>query len=128
MESLNKFAIHEAYNSHKYGEVELYEWDPLHVSAQVLYWTSRPAKKVIFKMKAAYRATFVGDPYENTDYIVAEINGIGGDGKQIHIDVTNGLPFTIEGLLITQLNILMVSGYSDPADTSRDFIDIISYH
>ena len=131
MEALHKLAIHEAYNSYKYGEVELYEWDPLFTNSLNLDWTSRPAKKVILKMKAAYRGSFlIGDPYEDTDYIIIRIDSDSGTStnKLIKVDVTNGLPFTIEGLLISRLSLIMVTGYVDPQDTSHDHIDIISYH
>lgn len=130
MEALHKLAIHEAYNSYKYGEVELYEWDPLSLIPINLDWTSRPAKKVVLKMKAAYRATYIGDPYEDTDYIVIRIDNDSdtSTNKLIKVDVTNGLPFTIEGLLISRVSLIMVLGYVDPGDTSHDRIDIISYH
>ena len=128
MEALNKLALHEAYNSHAYGEIELYQWDPIFLSGVTLDWTSRPAKKVVLKMKAGYRATFVGDPYEDTDYIMIQINGLSDNNKVIKVDVTNGLPFTLEGLLISEFRVLMYIGYSVDGDTSRDHIDIISYH
>ena len=72
----------------------------------------------------------IGDPYEDTDYIIIRIDSDSGTStnKLIKVDVTNGLPFTIEGLLISRLSLIMVTGYVDPQDTSHDHIDIISYH
>mgnify|MGYP003326923549 CR=1 FL=1 len=126
MEVLKKLAIHEAYNSRAYGEVQLYEWDPLGTNSLILYWTSKPAKKIVFKMKAGHAAS----NYEDTDYLIIVLNNIGVSDlhKQIKVDIKNGLPFTIEGVLITQLNIVDIIGYHADLDTDRDYIDIISYH
>ena len=127
MEALHKLAINEAYNSHKYGEVQVYEWDPLSTASLILYWTSKPAKKVIIKMKAGHAAS----NYEDTDYLVLALNNIGVSDtthKQIKVDVKNGLPFILEGVLITQFNIAEVLGYHAVLDTDHDYIDIISYH
>ena len=66
MEVLHKLAIHEAYNSHKYGEVQVYEWDPIFITPLYIYFPEdKPAKKVTFKMKAGHAAS----NYEDNDIL-----------------------------------------------------------
>ena len=124
MKGLNKFAIHEAYNIKLYGEVYLQEFDPigpgLYISDYIT--ESRPAKKIIIKKKA-------GTPdsnYESTDYFTIRLNGNTDAGKVINIGIGD-LPFTINGLMLTELAFIMVSG-SGGGDSTNDYIDIISYH
>ena len=133
MEVLHKLAIHEAYNSHKYGEVQVYEWDPIFITPLYIYFPEdKPAKKVTFKMKAGHAAS----NYEDNDILAIlmktsdslyHIDSI-PTHKQINVDVKNGLPFTIDGLMITAIKTAVILGYHAALDTSHDYIDIISYH
>lgn len=124
MESLNKFAIHEAYNIKSYGEVHLQEFDPIGTTVNIStnITVRRPAKKIIIKKKA-------GTPdsnYESIDSFIFTLNNEKATGKYIKIGIGD-LPFTIEGLIITHLSFVMLFGSGGP-DSTNDYIDIISYH
>ena len=131
MDGINKFMTHEALNANAYGEVNLEPFDPTTIEifgSQVSFsqassyiTPANPAKKIILKMKAGHASS----NYEDTDYIKIVLNG--ETEKDIKIDNTD-LPFTIEGLMITQFKFWLYYGYQPGVDDTRDYLQLISYH
>jgi len=124
MEVLHKLAIHEAYNSHKYGEVQLYEWDAIFTTPITFNWETRPVKKLTINIRAGYAIS----NFEDDDRMFLYINGETTSKKTIKISPKNDMPFTLEGLLITGLTIVPIIGYHAIFDTDADKFDIITYH
>ena len=125
MEGLHKLAIHEAYNSHKYGDWNIEEFDPYSVNNYIsAYITeSNPAKKIIFKRKAGASDS----NYEDTDYFLIALNNESVAPKVIYVGMDT-LPFTIEGVLITEFSFNLIFGEAEGMDETKDLLELISYH
>lgn len=128
MEVLNKLSVGEAFNSNYYGDWNMEEFDPQNnFGYNSAYITeSNPAKKITFKKKAGHADA----NYESDDYLFMIINGDTNANKLVYID-WNDFPFTISGLMITSLRFFVVYGEGtadEPDDTTKDLIELISYH
>ena len=78
--------------------------------------SSNPAKKIVI-----YDTDGTMD---NDDQFVVYLNGETDSQKGIVIDGGRNLPFTITGLLITNVQITLASGLTDASDV----LDVISFH
>ena len=78
--------------------------------------SSNPAKKIVI-----YDTDGTMD---NDDQFVVYLNGETDSHKGIVIDGGRNLPFTITGLLITNVQITLASGLTDASDV----LDVISFH
>ena len=78
--------------------------------------SSNPAKKIVI-----YDTDGTMD---NDDQFIVYLNGETDSQKGIVIDGGRNLPFTITGLLITNVQITLASGLTDASDV----LDVISFH
>jgi len=119
----NAFTVQESVNMDAFSDYN-YEaaayatdgTDPAYIEVSSTYITSaNPAKKVVI-----YDST---ETVDATDYWTIFLNGETATQKGIVIQNTN-LPFTITGLLITELKIRAADGITDASDK----VGILSFH
>ena len=112
-----EFSVQEAVNMDSFGDwnYETKAVDETYVNYQYITSTN-PAKKVVI-----YNTT--GDAaFDSDEYFTIKLNNNTGAGKEIVIDAAANLPFTISGLLITQLDIK-----SSDEETTND-LSVLSFH
>ena len=113
----NAFTVQEsvnmdAFSDFNYEEIDLSSAGAVSVTAIT---SANPAKKVVI-----YDST---ETVDATDYWTIFLNGETATQKGIVIQNTN-LPFTITGLLITELKIRAADGITDASDK----VGILSFH
>ena len=120
---MNAFTVQESVNMEAFSDYN-YEAaayatdgsDPAYIEVSSSYITSaNPAKKVVI-----YDST---ETVDADDYWTIFLNGETATQKGIVIQNTN-LPFTITGLLITELKIRAADGIT----TASDKVGILSFH
>jgi len=111
-----EFSVQEAVNMDSFGD---WNYETKQISTSYVNYTkitsSNPAKKVVIYQTPDDAAFDSGEDFK------IKINGLETTDKEIHI-ASGDLPFTISGLLITQLDI------KSSDNTTANDLSVLSFH